>query len=73
MNGLVRATRNFLSLTQCQRLRDKVLILGVGIGMGEMEAGLLKDQFGPDSYIHCTSPEELPAKVGAILRAVRGV
>lgn len=50
-----------------------MLILGVGIGMGEMEAGLLKEQFGPDRYNHCASPEELPAKVGAILRAVRGV
>lgn len=58
---------------ECQRLRDKVLILGIGIGMGDLEAGLLKEQFGPDRYIHCASPEELPAKVGAILRAVRRV
>lgn len=58
---------------ECKRLRDRVLILGVGLGMGELEAGLLKEQFGPDRYIHCASPEELPVKVGAVLRAVRGV
>lgn len=58
---------------ECRRLRDKVLILGVGLGMGQMEAGLLKEQFGPERYIHCASPEELPAKMGAVLRAVRGV
>jgi hypothetical protein len=58
---------------ECKRLRDQVFILGLGIGMGELEVGLLKEQFGPDRYIHCASPEELPAKVGAILRAVRGV
>jgi len=58
---------------ECLRLRDKVLILGIGLGMREMEAGLLKEQFGPDRYIHCALPEELPAKVGAILRSVRGV
>jgi hypothetical protein len=58
---------------ECQRFRGKMLILGVGLGMGEMEAGLLKEQFGPDRYIHCTSPEDLPQKVGAILRAVRGM
>jgi hypothetical protein len=57
---------------ECQRLRNQVLILGLGLGMGEMEAGLLKEQFGPDRYIHCERPEELPAKVGAVLRAVRG-
>lgn len=58
---------------ECQRLREKVFILGVGIGMGEIEAGLLKEQFGSDRYIHCTIPEELPQKVGAILRAIHGV
>jgi hypothetical protein len=58
---------------ECERLRDQVLALGLGLGLGEMEAGLLKEQFGPDRYIHCASPEELPAKVGAILRAVWGV
>jgi hypothetical protein len=58
---------------ECRRLRDKVLILGLGIGMGETEAGLLRKQFGPDRYIHCALPEELPAKLGAVLRAVQGV
>jgi hypothetical protein len=58
---------------ECKRLRDKVLILGLGIGMGDVEAGLLKEQFGADRYIHCERPEELPAKVGAVLRAVRGL
>ena len=62
-----------LLASECQRLRDKKLIPGVGIGMGEMETGLLKEQFGPDRYIHCATPEELPTKMGAILRAVRGV
>jgi hypothetical protein len=58
---------------ECQRFRDKMLILGVGLGMGEMEAGLLKEQFGSDRYIQCALPEDLPQKVGAILRAVHGV
>jgi hypothetical protein len=61
-------------LTQeCKRLRDRVLILGLGLGMGEMEEQFLKEQFGPDRYIQCPSPEELPARVGAILRGVRRV
>jgi hypothetical protein len=59
-----------LLASECKRLRDKVLVLGLGIGMGDTEAGLLKEQFGPDRYVPCTSPEELPQKVGAILRAV---
>ncbi len=42
-----------------------------GIGMEEMEADLLREQFGPDRYISCKSAEELPEKVGAILRSVR--
>ena len=58
---------------ECKKLRDNVLILGLGIGMGDVEAGLLKEQFGVDRYIHCQRPEELPAKVGAVLRAVRGL
>jgi hypothetical protein len=58
---------------ECKRLRNKVLIVGLGLGMGDVEAGLLKEQFGVDRYIHCERPEELPAKVGAVLRAVGGV
>jgi hypothetical protein len=58
---------------ECQRLRNRVLILGLGLGMGDLEAGLLKEQFGLDRYIHCERPEDLPAKVGAVLRAVRGL
>ena len=54
------------------RLRDRVLILGVVIGMGEMEAGPFKEQFGADRYIHCTTPEELAEKMGAVLREIRG-
>ena len=45
---------------------QKHVILGIGI---EMEAGLLKEQFGPDCYFHCASPDDIPAKVGAILWA----
>jgi len=62
-----------LPARECKRLKDKVLILGIGIGMGEVEAGLLKKQFGPDRYIHCEQPDELLTKVGAVLRAVPGV
>ena len=56
---------------ECRRLRDRVLVIGLGIGMEEMEADLLREQFGPDRYISCKSAEELPEKVGAILRSVR--
>ncbi len=62
-----------LLVKECKRLRDRVLILGVDIGMGDMEAGLLREQFGSERYIHCASPEELPARVGAVLRAVRNI
>ena len=48
---------------ECQRLLDNVIILRVGISLGEMEAALLKAQFGADRYIRCTLPEELPTKV----------
>lgn len=58
---------------ECKRLREKVLILGIGIGMGDVEADLLKEQFGLDRYIHCEKPEELLAKVGAVLRVIRGI
>ena len=58
---------------ECERLRDQVLILGIGIGLGEMEASLLKEQFGADRYIHCERSEELPVKIGSVLRAVRGI
>jgi len=47
VDGPVRATRKFLSLIQGQRLRQSAYP-GRGIGMREMEAGLLKDQFGLD-------------------------
>ncbi len=61
-------------LTQeCRRLRDRVTILGLDLGMGDVEADLLRGQFGADRYIHCASPEELPQKVGAILSAMRAV
>jgi hypothetical protein len=51
---------------ECKKLRHQVLILGLGLGMGDVEAGLLKEQFGPDRYIHCERPEELPAKVDGL-------
>jgi hypothetical protein len=57
----------------CQHLRNNVVILGIGLGMGEMEEELLKEQFGHDRYIHCASPEELPSKIGTVIRSVRGV
>lgn len=56
---------------ECKRLRSEVLVLGIGIGMGESEAALLMEQFGSDRYIICATPEDLPARVGAVLRAVR--
>lgn len=58
---------------ECSRLRDRVLIIGLGIGMRGPEAALLREQFGPDRYISCESSEELPEKVGAILRTLRGI
>ena len=60
-----------MSVQDCPILR--VVHDGMGNGVGKMETMLLKEQFGPDRYIHRATPAELPVKVGAILRSVRGV
>ena len=44
---------------ECKRLRDRVLIIGLGIGMEEMEADLLREQFAPDRYIFVLVSDQL--------------
>lgn len=52
---------------ECQRLRDKFIILVVGLGIGEMEFGLLKEQFGLD-----TSSGERGVAIPRVWRVVSG-
>jgi len=55
----------------CQRLRGKVEVIGVLLDPDDTCRRYVSDMFGEDRVICCRS-EELPQKLGNILRAVRG-
>ncbi|MDD4985797.1 MAG: hypothetical protein PHQ43_08415 [Dehalococcoidales bacterium] len=56
----------------CQVLRGRVEVIGVLLDPDEETKGFVSDMFGQDRVIACRS-EELPQKLGNILRAIRGV
>jgi hypothetical protein len=56
----------------CQILRGKVHVIGVLLDPDEKTKGYVADMFGQDRVIACRS-EELPQKLGNILRAIRGI
>ncbi len=56
----------------CRSLRGRVEVIGVLLDPDDATKGLVADMFGQDRVIACRS-EELPQKLGNILRAIRGV
>ncbi len=56
----------------CQALRGRVEVIGVLLDPDEETKGFVIDMFGQDRVIACRS-EELPQKLGNILRAIRGI
>lgn len=56
----------------CKALRGKVEVIGVLMDPDERTRGYVADMFGEDRIICCRS-EELPRKLGNILRSIRGV
>jgi len=56
----------------CLALRGKVEVIGILLDPDEETKAYVADMFGQDRIIACRS-EELPQKLGNILRAIRGV
>jgi hypothetical protein len=56
----------------CKSLRGKVEVIGVLLDPDNDTREYVADMFGPDRVIACRS-QELPQKLGNILRAIRGV
>jgi nitric oxide reductase activation protein len=56
----------------CQALRGKVEIIGILLDPDERTREYMKWMFGQDRIIACRS-DELPQKLGNILRAIRSV
>ncbi|MCL4553353.1 MAG: hypothetical protein M1305_07375, partial [Candidatus Marsarchaeota archaeon] len=56
----------------CLQLRGKVEIIGVLLDPDDHTLGYVSDMFGKDRTIACRS-QELPQKLGNILRAIRGI
>lgn len=57
----------------CRVLRGKVEVIGIGLDFDEGMASALKELFGQDRLILCATPQELPYKLGNLLRAIYGV
>ena len=56
----------------CHILRGKVEVIGILLDPDEHTKGYVAEMFGQDRVIACGS-EELPQKLGNILRAIRGI
>jgi len=56
----------------CQSLRGKVEVIGLGLGYNEKMAEALKELFGSDRLILCSTAQELPKKLGMLLRVIYG-
>jgi nitric oxide reductase activation protein len=56
----------------CLALRGKVEVIGILLDPDAQTKGYVTDMFGEDRVIACRS-EELPQKLGNILRAIRGI
>lgn len=57
----------------CRRYRGRVEVIGVGIDLDEECAELMRGIFGENRLILCRAPEELPRRLGMIVRAVWGL
>lgn len=62
----------YLGKKTCQALRGKVEVIGVLLDPDNSTREYVADMFGKDRVIACRS-DELPKKLGNILRAIRGV
>lgn len=56
----------------CRALRGKVEVIGILLDPDELTRKYVAEMFGQDRVIACRS-EELPQKLGNILRAIRGI
>jgi nitric oxide reductase activation protein len=56
----------------CRTLRGKVEVIGILLDPDDQVRSYVVDMFGEDRVIACRS-EELPQKLGNILRAIRGI
>lgn len=56
----------------CRALRGRVEVIGILLDPDEQTKGYVTDMFRQDRVIACRS-EELPQKLGNILRAIRGI
>ena len=56
----------------CRTLRGRVEVMGLLLDPDEKTKAYVADMFGQDRLIACRS-EELPQKLGNILRAIRGI
>lgn len=56
----------------CQVLRGKVEVIGLLLDPDDLTRKYVAEMFGKDRVIACSS-EELPGKLGNILRAIRGL
>lgn len=57
----------------CKRFREKVEVIGVGIDLDAGCAAEMQKIFGASHLILCRTPEELPRKLGMVLRAIYGL
>lgn len=56
----------------CRALRGKIEIIGILLDPDDRTKGYVTEMFGQDRVIACRS-EDLPQKLGNILRAIRGI
>jgi hypothetical protein len=57
----------------CKKYRGKVEVIGVGIDLDAGCAGEMHKIFGESSLILCRTPEELPRRLGVLLRTIFGL
>jgi hypothetical protein len=57
----------------CQVLRGRIEVIGLGLDLDERCAELMRGLFVRDRLILCQRPEDLPRKLGTLLRAIYGI
>jgi hypothetical protein len=62
-----------VALEACRRYRGRVEVIGVGIDLDASCAEKMLGIFGESRLILCRTPEELPRRLGMIVRAVWGL
>ena len=57
----------------CKKYRGKVEVIGIGIDLDAGCAAEMQKIFGESHLILCRTPEELPRKLGMLLRTIYGL